>query len=177
MRSRAKTVNFGIMYGMGARGLAQSLGITVDEAKRFIDDYFRGYPGVRRFIDETIAAARREKAVATLLGRVRELPDITSSDRRAQAFAERTAVNTPIQGTAADIIKAAMVVIDRRLEERRLRSRMIMQVHDELLFDVPVDELEEVRSIVVDGMENAIRLGVPLKADVGVGKNWLEAHS
>jgi DNA polymerase-1 len=177
MRSRAKTVNFGIMYGMGARGLAQSLGIEVDEAKRFIDDYFRGYPGVRRFIDETIAAARREKAVATLLGRVRQLPDITSSDRRAQAFAERTAVNTPIQGTAADIIKAAMVVIDRRFGERGLRARMIMQVHDELLFDVPSDELDEVRSIVVDGMENAIRLDVPLKADVGVGRNWLEAHS
>jgi DNA polymerase-1 len=177
MRSRAKTVNFGIMYGMGARGLAQSLGIEVDEAKRFIEDYFRGYPGVRRFIDETIAAAKREKAVATLLGRVRQLPDITSSDRRAQAFAERTAVNTPIQGTAADIIKAAMVVIDRRLEERGLRARMIMQVHDELLFDVPRDELDEVRSIVVDGMENAIRLDVPLKADVGVGRNWLEAHT
>jgi DNA polymerase-1 len=177
MRSRAKTVNFGIMYGMGARGLAQSLGIEVDEARKFIDDYFRGYPGVRRFIDETIANARREKAVATLLGRVRQLPDITSSDRRAQAFAERTAVNTPIQGTAADIIKAAMVVIDRRLEERGLRARMIMQVHDELLFDVPAAELDEARAIVVEGMENAIRLGVPLKADVGVGKNWLEAHT
>jgi len=177
MRSRAKTVNFGIMYGMGARGLAQSLGIEVDEARRFIDDYFRGYPGVRRFIDDTIAKARREKAVTTLLGRVRQLPDITSSDRRAQAFAERTAVNTPIQGTAADIIKTAMVVIDRRLEERGLRARMIMQVHDELLFDVPREELDEVRSIVVDGMENAIRLDVPLKADVGIGRNWLEAHT
>ena len=177
MRSRAKTVNFGIMYGMGARGLAQSLGIEVEEAKKFIDDYFKGYPGVRRFIDETIAMARREKAVATLLGRVRQIPDITSSDRRAQAFAERTAVNTPIQGTAADIIKAAMVVIDRKLEERGLRARMIMQVHDELLFDVPREELEEARSIVVDGMENAIRLDVPLKADVGVGRNWLEAHT
>ena len=177
MRSRAKTVNFGIMYGMGARGLAQSLGIEVGEAKKFIDDYFESYPGVRRFIDETVARARRDKAVTTLLGRVRQLPDITSSDRRAQAFAERTAVNTPIQGTAADIIKTAMVEIDRRLGARRLRARMIMQVHDELLFDVPSAELAEVRSIVEDGMENAIHLEVPLKADIGVGRNWLEAHT
>jgi DNA polymerase-1 len=176
MRSRAKTVNFGIMYGMGARGLAQSLGIGVEDAKKFIDDYFQSYPGVRRFIDETIERARRDKAVTTLLGRVRQLPDITSSDRRAQAFAERTAVNTPIQGTAADIIKTAMVRIDRRMEERRLRARMIMQVHDELLFDVPADELEEVKAIVKDGMERALRLDVPLKADMGAGRNWLEAH-
>lgn len=177
MRSRAKTVNFGIMYGMGARGLAQSLGIGVEEARKFIDDYFAGYPGVRRFIDETIARARRDKAVATLLGRARALPDITSSDRRAQAFAERTAVNTPIQGTAADIIKTAMVKIDRRLRAGKLRTRMIMQVHDELLFEVPPDELEEVTGIVRSGMEDAIRLEVPLKVDIGVGKNWLEAHT
>jgi DNA polymerase-1 len=177
MRSRAKTVNFGIMYGMGARGLAQSLGIGVEDAKKFIDDYFRSYPGVRRFIDETIAKARRDKAVTTLLGRVRQLPDISSSDRRSQAFAERTAVNTPIQGTAADIIKAAMVQIDRRMEERGLRARMIMQVHDELLFDVPREEVEEAQAIVQEGMERAIRLDVPLKADMGVGQNWLDAHA
>jgi len=177
MRSRAKTVNFGIIYGMGARGLAQSLGIGVDDAKKFIDDYFGSYPGVRRFIDETIARARREKAVTTLLGRVRQLPDMTSPDHRTRSFAERTAVNTPIQGTAADIIKAAMVRIDGEMEKRGLRARMIMQVHDELLFDVPSEELEEVRVIVREGMENAIRLDVPLKADMGVGKNWLEAHT
>jgi DNA polymerase-1 len=177
MRSRAKTVNFGIIYGMGARGLAQSLGIGVEEARRFIDDYFAKYPGVRRFIDETIARAKRDKAVATLLGRARQLPDITSSDRRAQAFAERTAVNTPIQGTAADIIKTAMVQIDRRLGERGLRAGMIMQVHDELLFEVPPAELDEVKAIVRSGMEDAIRLAVPLKVDIGVGKNWLEAHT
>ena len=177
MRSRAKTVNFGIIYGMGARGLAQSLGIGVDDARKFIDDYFEGYPGVRRFIDETIARARREKAVTTLLGRVRQLPDMSSPDPRTRSFAERTAVNTPIQGTAADIIKAAMVRIDRDLEKRRLRARMIMQVHDELLFDVPSEELDEVRVIVREGMENAIRLDVPLKADMDVGSTWLEAHT
>ncbi len=177
MRSRAKTVNFGIIYGMGARGLAQSLGIGVEVARKFIDDYFENYPGVRRFIDETIARAKRDRAVSTLLGRARQLPDITSSDRRAQSFAERTAVNTPIQGTAADIIKTAMVKIDRRLEERRLRSRMIMQVHDELLFEVPSDELDEVKVVVREGMEGAIGLDVPLKVDMGIGKNWLEAHT
>ncbi len=177
MRSRAKTVNFGIMYGMGARGLSQSLGIDVPEARKFIDDYFDMYPGVRRFIDETIEGARQDKAVSTLLGRARQLPDITGSDRRSQAFSERTAVNTPIQGTAADIIKLAMVEIDGELTARGLRAEMIMQVHDELLFDVPRDELEVVRALVRDGMENAIALDVPLKVDMGVGQNWLEAHS
>jgi DNA polymerase-1 len=177
MRSRAKTVNFGIIYGMGARGLAQSLGIGVEDARKFIEDYFNSYPGVRRFIDETIERARREKAVTTLLGRVRHLPDMSSPDHRTRSFAERTAVNTPIQGTAADIIKAAMVRIDGELEKRGLRARMIMQVHDELLFDVPSEELEEAKVIVREGMENAIRLEVPLKADMGVGNNWLEAHT
>ncbi|UCG53318.1 MAG: DNA polymerase I [Candidatus Latescibacterota bacterium] len=177
MRSRAKTVNFGIMYGMGARGLAQSLDLDIGEAKKFIDDYFAGYPGVRRFIDETIRQAKRDGAVSTLLGRVRQLPDIGSSDRRARAFAERTAVNTPIQGTAADIIKLAMVGIDKQFERRGLTGRMIMQVHDELLFDVPKAELDETKMVVRQGMERAINLDVPLRVDMGVGRNWLEAHS
>ncbi len=176
MRSRAKTVNFGIMYGMGARGLAQSLDIDVAAARTFIDEYFLSYPGVRRFIDETIDRARQDGAVTTLLGRVRQLPDISSGDRRARAFAERTAVNTPIQGTAADIIKVAMIDIDHEFERRELGAQMIMQVHDELLFDVPQEELDEVKSIVRDGMENAIQLDVPLKVDMGTGRNWLEAH-
>jgi DNA polymerase-1 len=176
MRSRAKSVNFGIMYGMGARGLAQSLEIDVAEAKKFIDDYFEKYPGVRRFIEETIARAREDQAVSTLLGRTRQLPDITGSDRRSQAFAERTAVNTPIQGTAADIIKLAMVEIDRELSGGRYRAEMIMQVHDELLFEVPRGELDDVKTLVREGMETAIALDVPLKVDMGVGQNWLEAH-
>ncbi|MEJ2720100.1 MAG: DNA polymerase I, partial [bacterium] len=177
MRSRAKTVNFGIMYGMGARGLAQSLGIGVDEAKKFIDDYFAGYPGVKRYIDETTLQAKRDGAVSTLLGRVRQLPDIASGDRRARAYSERTAVNTPIQGTAADIIKLAMVRIDRELAARELRARMILQVHDELMFDVPASELEETTAVVRRGMESAIKLDVPLKVDIGVGGDWLEAHN
>lgn len=176
MRSRAKTVNFGIMYGMGARGLAQSLDIEVKEAKQFIDDYFEKYPGVRRFIDETIAQARRDRAVSTLLGRVRRLPDIDSNDRRSQAFAERTAVNMPIQGTAADIIKIAMVELDRRLSDEGLEARMILQVHDELVVETPERELERARALVQETMENAVALRVPLKVDMAWGRDWLTAH-
>lgn len=177
MRSRAKTVNFGVMYGMGARGLATQLGIDVKEAKEFIDEYFAKYPGVRRFIDETIAKARREKAVTTLLGRVRQLPDIDGRDGRMRSFAERTAVNTPIQGTAADIIKVAMIHIDTKLRERGLDARMILQVHDELVFDVPRGELDEVRELVRTEMESAVTLSVCLKVDMGAGQNWLDAHN
>jgi DNA polymerase-1 len=177
MRARAKTVNFGIMYGMGARGLAQSLDIDVREAKEFINDYFTSYPGVRRFIDKTVESARKEKAVSTLLGRVRQLPDIDSNDRRTQAFAERTAVNTPIQGTAADVIKNAMVILDDRLRQKGLEARMILQVHDELLLEVPASELDEVKTVVREAMEHAVRLDVPLKVDMGEGRNWLEAHN
>jgi DNA polymerase-1 len=176
MRARAKTVNFGIMYGMGARGLAQSLEIDVAEAKAFIDDYFASYPGVRRYIDETIARARREKAVGTLFGRVRQLPDIDSDHPGTRAFAERTAVNTPIQGSAADIIKAAMVDLDSRLRESGLRARMILQVHDELVVEVPEAELDQVKETVRDAMEHATRLDVPLRVDMAWGRNWLEAH-
>ncbi len=176
MRSRAKTVNFGVVYGMGPRGLAQALGIDFKEAKQFIEDYFASYPGVKRFIDETIESARTDGAVSTLLGRVRQLPGIHSGDARSRAFAERTAVNTPVQGTAADIIKVAMVKIADKLEAGGLEAKMILQVHDELLFDLPEEELENVREIVIDTMENAIKLDVPLRVDVGVGKNWLEAH-
>jgi DNA polymerase-1 len=176
MRSRAKTVNFGIVYGMGARGLAQSLGIDVAEAKKFIDDYFASYPGVKRFIDDTIEGARRDHAVSTMLGRIRQLPDIGSSNGRARSFSERIAVNTPVQGAAADIIKLAMLEVDRVIIERGLKARMILQVHDELLFDLPEEELEEMKGIVRSCMENAMKLDVPLKVDMGVGANWLEAH-
>lgn len=176
MRSRAKTVNFGIIYGMGPRGLSQALEISFTEAQNFIDDYFGSYPGVKRFIDETIEAARNDKAVTTLLGRIRQLPDIDSDNNRVKSFAERVAVNTPVQGTAADIIKVAMIKIDAELKARNLEADMILQVHDELLFDVPARELEEVREIVTRSMETAIRLSVPLKVDSGTGRNWLEAH-
>jgi DNA polymerase-1 len=176
MRSRAKTVNFGIIYGMGARGLAQALDIDVDEARRFIAEYFRSYPGVKRFIDDTIARARQDKSIDTLLGRARRLPDIDSTNARARAFSERVAVNTPVQGTAADIIKLAMLAVDRRLRGRTLGARMILQVHDELLFEVPLAELEETTALVRTCMEEAIALDVPLKVDMGAGPNWYEAH-
>jgi DNA polymerase-1 len=176
MRSRAKAVNFGIVYGMGARGLAQSLGIDIGQARQFIEDYFSSYPGVKRFIDDTIEGARRDRAVSTMLGRIRQLPDIGSSNGRARAFSERIAVNTPVQGTAADIIKLAMLNVDEAISERGLEARMILQVHDELLFDLPENELEEMKEIVRHGMEDAIKLEVPLKVDMGVGANWLEAH-
>ena len=176
MRDRAKVVNFGIVYGMGARGLAQSLGIEVDEARRFIDDYFRSYPGVKRFIDDTIARARRDKAVSTLLGRWRRLPDIDSTNPGLRAFSERVAVNTPVQGTAADIIKLAMLSIHRELAAARMETHMILQVHDELLFEVPRGELERAQGMVRSAMENALTLVVPLKVDMGTGSNWLEAH-
>ncbi len=176
MRGHAKVVNFGIVYGMGARGLAQSLGIETAEARQFIDDYFRSYPGVKRFIDDTIASARRDKAVTTLLGRMRRLPDIDSSNPGARAFSERVAVNTPVQGTAADIIKLAMLAVDRELRLRGLGARLILQVHDELLLDVPAVELDAVSKLVRECMESAMDLDVPLRVDMGSGANWLEAH-
>ncbi len=176
MRSRAKTVNFGIVYGMGARGLSQSLDIPVAEAKKFIDDYFESYPGVKKFIDDTIERARRDKWVDTMLGRVRQLPDIASTNGRLRSFSERIAVNTPVQGTAADIIKLAMLDVDKVIRDRNLRAKMILQVHDELLFDLPAEELDEMKEIVRVCMENAMPLDVPLKVDMGTGTNWLEAH-
>ncbi len=176
MRDRAKVVNFGIVYGMGARGLAQSLDIDVAEARRFIDDYFRSYPGVKRFIDDTIERARRDQAVSTLLGRMRRLPDIDSTNPGLRAFSERVAVNTPVQGTAADIIKLAMLRIHRDLAAANMETRMILQVHDELLCEVPEGELERAQEMVREAMENAMALAVPLKVDMGTGTNWLEAH-
>ena len=147
-----------------------------EEARRFIGEYFHSYPGVKRFIDSTIAGARRDKSVATLSGRMRRLPDIDSSNPGARAFSERIAVNTPVQGTAADIIKMAMVTVDREIRARGLATRMILTVHDELLFDVPRTELEEASALVRECMEGAMRLRVPLKVDLGTGPNWLEAH-
>jgi DNA polymerase-1 len=176
MRNRAKVVNFGIVYGMGARGLAQSLGIETAEAKTFIEDYFKSYPGVKRFIDDTIAVARRDKAVQTLLGRMRRLPDIDSTNPGARAFSERVAVNTPVQGTAADIIKLAMLAVDRELRARGFAAQLILQVHDELLLDVPRAELDAVSDVVRRCMESALALDVPLRVDMGTGDNWLEAH-
>jgi DNA polymerase-1 len=171
-RRRAKAVNFGIVYGLSPFGLSQQLGIDSNEAKQFIDAYFEKYSGVREFIDRTLEQARREQKVTTLFGRVRPIPDIHSKNFNARGFAERTAVNTPLQGTAADLIKIAMIRIDAELRERRLRSRMLLQVHDELVFEVPEDEVDTMRQLVTERMENVHVLKVPLKVEVGVGKNW-----
>ncbi len=171
-RRRAKAVNFGIVYGLSPFGLAQQLGIETREARKFIDNYFEKYQGVRRFIDRTLEETRREQRVRTLFGRVRPIPDINSKNPNQRGFAERTAVNTPLQGTAADLIKLAMIRIDAELLARGLRTRMTLQVHDELVFEAPEDEVETVRALVKDKMENAHPLLVPLVVDVGVGRNW-----
>ena len=176
MRSSAKTINFGVMYGQGARALSGQLRIPVEEAKGFIDEYFEKYPGIKEFIDSSIESAREKGYAETLLGRRRPLPDINSSNGRFRSFSERIAVNMPIQGTAADLIKIAMIKIDGEINEKGLGSRMILQVHDELVFDVIRDELSEMEEIVKRLMESAIDLKVPLKVDMGSGNNWLEAH-
>jgi DNA polymerase I len=171
-RRQAKVVNFGIVYGLSAFGLSQTLGIEPREAKQFIEAYFEKYKGVRSFIDKTLQEARREQKVTTLFGRVRPIPDINSKNINQRGFAERTAVNTPLQGTAADLIKIAMIRIDAALRERGLKSRMTLQVHDELVFEVPEEEVEAMRTLVRDEMENVHPLTVPLLVEVGVGNNW-----
>ena len=171
-RRQAKVVNFGIVYGLSAFGLSQNLGIEPSEAKQFIDAYFEKYAGVRKFIDATLDEARREQKVRTLFGRVRPIPDINSKNYNLRGFAERTAVNTPLQGTAADLIKIAMIRIDAALRERKLKSRMTLQVHDELVFEVPEAETDVMKSLVREHMENVHPLRVPLLVEIGVGPNW-----
>lgn len=171
-RRQAKVVNFGIVYGLSAFGLSQNLGIGPGEAKQFISAYFEKYKGVRAFIDATLEEARREQKVKTLFGRVRPIPDINSKNSNLRGFAERTAVNTPLQGTAADLIKIAMIQIDAALRERELNSRMTLQVHDELVFEVPEAEIEAMRSLVREQMEEVHPLAVPLLVEIGVGPNW-----
>jgi DNA polymerase-1 len=172
-RRIAKTTNFAIIYGVTAFGLSQQTDLTPHESQKFIDKYFEQYPGIRKYIDDTIAFARKLGYVTTLYNRRRYLPEINDSNRNVRQFAERTAINTPIQGTAADIIKVAMLKIHKALKGKK--SRMILQVHDELVFDVHESELEAVKKIVVDGMQNAAELKVPLIADVGIADNWLDA--
>ena len=175
-RRMAKVINFGIMYGMGVYGLASRLDISREEAQQFIADYFIQYPKANDFIIQTICEARENGFVTTMLNRRRYLPDINSENRMRREFAERTAINTPIQGTAADLIKVAMINIPRKLQENGLRTKMIMQVHDELVFEVPKSEVDEASALVKQGMEGAIELDVPINAEIGVGANWLEAH-
>ncbi|WP_340016475.1 DNA polymerase I [Paenibacillus sp. FSL K6-1318] len=175
MRRSAKAVNFGIVYGISDYGLSQNLHITRKEAAQFIDQYFEVFQGVRRYMDDIVKEARQDGYVKTLLERRRYLPEINASNFNLRSFAERTAMNTPIQGTAADIIKLAMVQMDEALRERQLKSRMLLQVHDELVFEVPADELELMKELVPSVMEKALELSVPLKAEVSFGDNWYEA--
>ena len=171
-RRQAKVVNFGIVYGLSAFGLSQNLGIETAEAKLFIANYFEKYKGVRAFIDKTLEEARRDLKVKTLFGRIRPIPDINSKNFAQRGFAERTAVNTPLQGTAADLIKVAMIRIDAALRERNLKSRMTLQVHDELVFEVPEKEVETMQSLVREHMEKVHTLAVPLLVEMEVGPNW-----
>ena len=171
-RGRAKAVNFGIVYGISAFGLAAQLGIPQAEARAYIEKYFARYVGVKTFIEKTLEQTRREGSVRTMFGRVRPIPDIESRNPNQRGFAERTAINTPLQGTAADLIKLAMIVIDGELAERRLKTRMVLQVHDELLFEVPHEEKEEVETLVRGAMEGVVKLNVPLVADIAFGENW-----
>jgi len=174
-RNRAKAVNFGIVYGISPFGLAAQLGIEQREARAYIDKYFERYSGVRRFIDQTLEQVRKTQSVRTLFGRVRPIPDILSGNSNLRGFAERTAINTPLQGTAADLIKLAMIRIDAALREKEFKTLMTLQVHDELLFDTPLDELDAVRALVREEMEHVVELSVPIVADVGVGPNWRDA--
>jgi DNA polymerase-1 len=171
-RRQAKVVNFGIVYGLSAFGLSQNLGIEPSDAKKFIEAYFEKYRGVRAFIDRTIEETQRDGSVKNLFGRVRPIPDINSKNFNLRGFAERTAVNTPLQGTAADLIKIAMIRIDAAILERGLKSRMTLQVHDELVFEVPEAEMDGMRTLVREQMESAYQLSVPLMVEIGVGKNW-----
>jgi DNA polymerase-1 len=176
LRRQAKAINFGIIYGMSAFGLSKQLDISRQMAETYINHYFARYRGVKRFLEQTTAEARQTRRTSTLLGRIRLLPDINSSNSIVRQAAERTAINTPIQGSAADLIKVAMIQVDEALNRRKLQSAMLMTVHDELVFEVPPDELKEVRDLVKDIMEGVWELKVPLKVNIAQGKNWDEAH-
>ena len=176
MRRRAKEVNFGIMYGIGPYGLATRLGISQTEAKEIITKYFDRFPNVSQYIADTIAKAKTDGYVTTLLGRRRYLPDIRSGNFTVRSNAERQAINMPIQGTAADMIKIAMIRIHEKLKRKAMKTKMLLQVHDELVFEVPKSEEDVARTLILDEMANALPLSVPVKAEAGVGKNWLEAH-
>ena len=176
MRRKAKTANFGIIYGISAFGLAERLGISRSDAKKLIDDYFVSFPSVHNYMNESIKQARERGYVETLFGRRRDLPDINSRNPTVRGTAERFAINAPIQGSAADIMKIAMINVFKALKENNLKAKMMLQVHDELVFDCPANEVEQLSEIVKREMENAYTLRVPLIAEVGVGDNWLEAH-
>ena len=175
-RSQAKTVNFGIIYGQGAFALAEQTGLSRTEAKQMIDSYYENYPKLKIFMTEQVEKARKNGFVETILGRKRHLKDINSNNFVVRGHAERNAVNAPIQGSAADVIKIAMIDIDRALSEGGFKTKMLLQVHDELLFEVPEEEIEPIKVLIKEKMESAVKTKVPLIVEVGVGNNWLEAH-
>ena len=178
MRYKAKSVNFGIIYGQGAFGLAENLGISRTEAKEIIDNYKKQFANIQKYMDETIQFCKANGYVETLMGRKRWLKDINSSNFTVRGYAERNAINSPIQGTAADMIKLAMIKIHNEFKKQNFKSKMIMQVHDELVFDAHKSEMETIKPIIIECMQNALPLpnGVPADAEIGVGENWLEAH-
>jgi len=175
-RSNAKTVNFGIIYGVSAFGLSNQTDLTRSESKELIETYYKTYPKLRDYIDDQVHFARENGYVETVLGRRRYLKDINAKNNVVRSAAERNAVNAPIQGSAADIIKVAMINIQRKLKEKQFKSKMLLQVHDELIFDVLKEELEDLKTLIKQEMENAFKLEVPLDVEIGVGENWLEAH-
>jgi DNA polymerase-1 len=178
MRYKAKSVNFGIIYGQGAFGLAENLGIPRAEAKDIIDNYKKQFPNIQRYMDDTINFCKENGYVETLMGRKRWLKDINSANFTVRGFAERNAINSPIQGTAADMIKLAMIRIHKEFEKRKFRSKMLLQVHDELVFDVLKEELEAIQPVIIECMQSALILpnDVPANAEIGSGENWLVAH-
>ena len=174
-RRNAKAVNFGIVYGISSFGLSQDLSITRKEAAEYIDRYFETYPGIKKFLDDAVAHAKEQGYVVTLFGRRRPVPELSSSNFMQRQFGERVAMNSPIQGTAADIMKIAMIAVDKELRMRNMKSRLVLQVHDELLIETWKEEEEEVREILKEGMMHAADLSVPLEIDMHSGKNWYEA--
>jgi DNA polymerase-1 len=176
MRSHAKSVNFGIIYGISAFGLSQNIGVSRTEAKEIIDNYFEEFPKVKEYMDWSIAQAREKEYVETVMGRRRYLREINSRNAVMRAGAERNAINAPIQGSAADIVKKAMIDVQAEMDKRGMQSKMLLQVHDELVFDMHIDEADDLKVLVKEKMEQAITLEVPLTVDIGEGINWLEAH-
>jgi DNA polymerase-1 len=176
MRSNAKSVNFGIIYGISAFGLSQNIGISRTEAKQIIDGYFKEFPKVKEYMEFSIAKARENEFVATILGRRRYVKDINSRNGMLRAMAVRNAINAPIQGSAADIIKKAMIDVQSEMEKQNLKSKMLLQVHDELVFDMHKEEENVLKNLVKQNMENAVESDVPIIVDLGIGNNWLEAH-
>ena len=174
-RRNAKAVNFGVVYGISDFGLANNLGISRKEAKSYIDTYFERYPGIKNYMENVVREARDKGYVETLFHRRREIPDINSRNFNVRGFAERTAINSPIQGSAADILKIAMIRLDQALTDGNFKTRMLLQVHDEIVLEVPENELTAIKTLVKDIMESAIELVVPLKADESAGKTWYEA--